>query len=84
MVVDERFNLTSLFFQEDEVGAHDRYFNQLVKKVSCIDPDGAVCRALSSDTVAQRLQSLAEFEEEQTSILSQVSTLFFVHINTFM
>ena len=73
------FHRTIFFFnsQEDESNAHDRFFNHIVKKVSCIDPDGVVCRMLSSDTVSQRLEALANFEEEQTSILSQVIRICF-------
>ena len=33
---------------------------------------------LSSDTVSKRLEALANFEEEQTSILSQVISICFV------
>ncbi|XP_066934705.1 eukaryotic elongation factor 2 kinase-like isoform X2 [Clytia hemisphaerica] len=57
---------------EDELNAHDRFFKRHVKKVSCVDPSGVVCRMLSSDTVRKRLDALANLEEQQTSILSQV------------
>lgn len=65
-------NTRFCFSQEDEGNAHERYFKNHCKKVSCIDPDGMVSRGLSADTISQRLKNLSNYEEQFASILSQV------------